>query len=375
MSPPRSRSIHTWRLPAAWVVSLTVPGAGASWSAPYQLVTLPAHKRPVPRASPRPPRRPRSTGTPSTTWYAPARPPRPSRTSRPFSRATHPTKMLVKIRDSYGAGSFLRLDDDPATRPYADALLTLMAAASQRQAQDPARLEQFANGLLGTAAEQQYAIEELRKAGADAVPALVEKLQQPGLDAVDKASLVDGMSRLRALGRARLWSPRLTRPTPTSRPTPPRRSAASATPGLCPSWPTRPARPMTPCCEQPARQAIERITGRSFAGQTRSPVATLLDEAQPLPDPQGQSRRRPCSALDLARPRSPSANDIPPARPRASSASGFAQQALELDPENREAQTLLVALAIQKEVEKHRNRPLSLEPVQWRVSARTPASP
>src|SRR5438067_1592635 len=38
----------------------------------------------------------------------------------------------VAIRDRYGPGSFLRLDDDPATRPFARPLVDALAVAAPR---------------------------------------------------------------------------------------------------------------------------------------------------------------------------------------------------------------------------------------------------
>ena len=266
-----------------------------------------------------------------------------------FLQSNPSDDVLVKIRDSYGVGSFLRLDDDPATRPYTERLVTLMAAASQRQARDPARLDKFASGLLGTTAEQQYALEELRKAGADAVPALVRKLQQPGLDAADKASIVDGMSRLRRSAVPPLVAT-LDSPNANLAADAAEALGALATPAPCPSWPTPPPRPMTPCCGSPP-------AGPSNASQA------VPTRARPV------RRSPPCSARgrrylthqgklegDLVRlwtwqGQEPVANDIPPGEAEGQLGVRFARHALELDPENREGQALLVALAIQKEAE------------------------
>src|SRR5690349_3803920 len=50
---------------------------------------------------------------------------------------------LLKIRDRYGAGSVLRLDDYPETRPLAKRVVDLLAAAQQRNATRPERINAF----------------------------------------------------------------------------------------------------------------------------------------------------------------------------------------------------------------------------------------
>ena len=85
---------------------------------------------------------------------------------------------LIEIRDRYGAGSILRLDDDPATRQYAQPLVDKLAAAARRHATQPERIARFVAALTRTTEEQDYAVARLREAGPYAVPFLVEALER-----------------------------------------------------------------------------------------------------------------------------------------------------------------------------------------------------
>ena len=104
--------------------------------------------RPSARPGPRPrelrqgARRPRwSSGTRPTTSSAPARPSRRSRTSNAFLKAKPDDATLLQIRDRYGVGSVLRLDDDPATRPLRQAARSTGSAAGRAAERDPARAD------------------------------------------------------------------------------------------------------------------------------------------------------------------------------------------------------------------------------------------
>jgi HEAT repeat protein len=103
---------------------------------------------------------------------------------------------LLEVRDRYGVGSILRLQDSPATRARARPLLNLLAEASRREATNPSRLRRLANALAATPQEQDYAVERLREARALAVPPLIRVLADKGLSAEARARVVAGMGRL-----------------------------------------------------------------------------------------------------------------------------------------------------------------------------------
>ncbi len=113
-----------------------------------------------------------------------------------FQKSQPSDATLVAIRDRYGSGSFLRLDDDPATRPFLKPLVDALAAASHRYATHPDRIARAIAELTGSPEEQDYAVRRLREAGPYAVPPLVEALRKPGLSPEDREHLIRNMGRL-----------------------------------------------------------------------------------------------------------------------------------------------------------------------------------
>ena len=77
---------------------------------------------------------------------------------------------LIQIRDKFGTGSLLRLEDDPATRKYAQPLVEKLTEAARRHAVHPDRIARFVAALSKSTEEQEYAIARLKEAGPYAVP-------------------------------------------------------------------------------------------------------------------------------------------------------------------------------------------------------------
>ena len=74
-----------------------------------------------------------------------------------FQKSQPDDATLVAVRDRYGAGSFLRLDNHPATQPFARPLSDALAAAARRYATRPDRIARFIADLTQTPEEQDYA--------------------------------------------------------------------------------------------------------------------------------------------------------------------------------------------------------------------------
>ena len=113
-----------------------------------------------------------------------------------FQRSQPDDATLVGLRNRYGSGSFLRLDDDPATRPFVQPLVDALVAASRRYATDPDRVARVIAELTRSPEEQDYAVRRLREAGPHAVPFLVDALRRPGLSDGEREYLVRNMGRL-----------------------------------------------------------------------------------------------------------------------------------------------------------------------------------
>jgi hypothetical protein len=187
---------------------------------------------------------------------------------------------LLQIRDRYGVGSILRLDDSPETRAQSRALVAMLGAATQRHATRPDRLARFIAALTGSVAEQDYAVERLREAGPYALAPLLKALDRPGLGLADRATMVRNLARLgrpvvppliatldggdarlvadaaEALGR--IGDPRAV---------PPLVSLAARSPATSPSLAA-------------VRDAIRHLTGRPPESQPWSPVRLLTGEAR-----------------------------------------------------------------------------------------------
>ncbi len=261
-----------------------------------------------------------------------------------FLKSNPTDDQLLEIRDQYGAGSILRLDDYPATQALATPLLEQFNAASQRQARDPERMRRFVLGLAGTAEEQQYAVEQLRRAGPHAVPAVVDALSRAELDPVDHAQIVQNV--------ARLGPPVLPALVTVLDSEDPRLAADAAyalgrlgDPRAIPFLSYYAGTPHETVVREPAREAIARISGQSYAAQTRAAAGRLADEA----------RRYVTHSVPFSGPEvelwtwqdgRPSPRDVSTDQAERYLGGRFARQALELDPTQAGAQVSLAALVL-----------------------------
>jgi CheY-like chemotaxis protein len=83
---------------------------------------------------------------------------------------------LVDIEEAEGMSIFLRLLQIPQLRDEAKPLLERVNAAVRKHVGDPGRIAKYIKNLSATPEERAYAIVELRRSGAAAVPQLVEAL-------------------------------------------------------------------------------------------------------------------------------------------------------------------------------------------------------
>ena len=272
-----------------------------------------------------------------------------------FLKSNPDDATLIQVRDRYGVGSILRLQDYPATRDLAEPLLGKLSEAARRHATARAdrpvhrRPDQDARGagIRRRAAPRGRAVR-----GPAALAGVVKK---PASSAEDRALLVRNMGRLdrpavpaliaaldapdprlaadaaEALGR--IGDPRAV----------PALTALAAVPG--PPAPPRPA--------HAARRAVERITGAAFRARSRS-------------RPRGCSRTRPgATSIHAVRfPGDPVAvwawdpaaqAPAPKSMARAEAESYFglklARAALAIDPSDRPAQVVLLGLALEDAID------------------------
>lgn len=103
-----------------------------------------------------------------------------------FLDASPSDKDFLEVEARFGAATFLKLrnvarwDDNPAAdadaKKTADAIIAASVAANRRLNQDPARIARFVRNLGASAAEQEFAVDQLKLAKEAAVPVLVGEL-------------------------------------------------------------------------------------------------------------------------------------------------------------------------------------------------------
>ena len=196
-----------------------------------------------------------------------------------FMKSKPDDTTLIAIRNRYGPGSILRLNDDAATRPFAQPMAEAMVAAAHKYATRPERIAQFVSELTRTPEEQDYAVRHLREAGPDAIPFLVEALARPDLSADDRRLIVRNMGRL-----DRSVIPALA--AVLDSPDPVLAADAATALGMIGDKEAIPfltfpaASPEAPPAVRAAAQAaIARLTGQPFSAQPRKPAQVLTDAA------------------------------------------------------------------------------------------------
>lgn len=266
-----------------------------------------------------------------------------------FQKAQPDDATYVAIRDRFGAGSFLRLDNDPATRPFARPLSDALAAASRRYATQPDRMARLIAELTESEEEQGYALRRLSEAGPYAVPPLIEALRGPGLSREDHDILVRNIGRLQPSA-----VPPLAAVLDGTEPALAADAAAAlgsiGDPSAVPFLTFAAASPTSPALVRAAAQsAIARLTGRPFSAQPRPPAALLTDAAWSYHRARVETPDETVVlwSWDDAR-KIPAPREVTPGEARSTLGLHFARQALRLDPANRSAQVAQLSLAIER---------------------------
>ncbi len=270
-----------------------------------------------------------------------------------FTKAQVDEATMVAIRDKYGAGSILRLADDPATSKYTQPLAERLMEAVRRHAVQPERIVQAVAELTGTSEEQDYAVARLTEAGPYAVPALVEALKNPELTPAKRALLVHNMGRL-----DRTAVPAL---IPVLDSSDPRLAADAATalgaigdPRAIPflTYPASAAQ-FPPAVREAAQAAIGKLTGRSFALQPQSPAQVLTQAAWSFHRHQVEFPGDPVAVWVWDKDRK-----LPvPQAMKLGEAEGYlglrlATEAVQLQPLDHSARTALVSLSLEKAIDR-----------------------
>lgn len=89
---------------------------------------------------------------------------------------------ILELRERFGSGLLVRLQIDPTLATISKKLIDTANQAAHAKARDPNRIAEFIRALGKSASERAYAIDQLRLAGADAVPYLVRARKDRNLD-------------------------------------------------------------------------------------------------------------------------------------------------------------------------------------------------
>ncbi|WP_169973073.1 HEAT repeat domain-containing protein [Tautonia rosea] len=113
-----------------------------------------------------------------------------------FLAANPDDDTLIELRDRFGIGSILKLQDDPRTANQVVEILTRLNAAVRRNAQREDRIRRYVGLLTGSPLQQSEALTRLGESGPYAVPVLLEAIDAQPVDSPDRALLVANMGRL-----------------------------------------------------------------------------------------------------------------------------------------------------------------------------------
>ncbi|WP_152050825.1 HEAT repeat domain-containing protein [Tautonia marina] len=113
-----------------------------------------------------------------------------------FLAANPDDDTLLTLRDRFGIGSILKLQDDPRTADRVGEILSRLNAAVRRNAQREDRIRRYVGLLTGSPLQQSEALNRLGESGPYAVPVLLEAINALPPDSADRALLVANMGRL-----------------------------------------------------------------------------------------------------------------------------------------------------------------------------------
>ena len=103
--------------------------------------------------------------------------------------------MLIRLRDKYGTGDFLKLAVSKDLQPRSTNLLDRLNAAAKKQAEDPVFVDGLIQRLTQGPGQRDRAILELRNAGERVVPEILRQMSKPEM-ADQQDTLVISLTRM-----------------------------------------------------------------------------------------------------------------------------------------------------------------------------------
>ncbi|MBS0204161.1 MAG: HEAT repeat domain-containing protein [Planctomycetes bacterium] len=98
-----------------------------------------------------------------------------------FEAGSPDDEMLMKLRDKQGTAAFLKLARIKELQPLSTQLLDRLNAATRKQSEDPAFVDQLIGRLGQDPVQRELAIIELRNAGPRAVPQIIRQMGAPNM--------------------------------------------------------------------------------------------------------------------------------------------------------------------------------------------------
>ena len=257
----------------------------------------------------------------------------------------------IAIRDRYGAGSILRLDDDAAVRKYTEPLIKSFIAAIRKVARSPERMARFIAELTGTPEEQDFAARRLRESGSYAVPQLTAALVRPGLSEGDHALLVRNLGRLDGTAIPGLAA-MLESPEPSLAIDAATALGLIGDPAALPflAFPAAFPGERRPGVKQAAQTAFSRLTGRPFSAPAAARVLTAAAWAYHRHQVEFNDDPPVIWKWDAAK-GAPAPTETSPSAAEAALGLRFAREALRLNPLDHDAQVAQISLALEKSIE------------------------
>jgi HEAT repeats len=273
-----------------------------------------------------------------------------------FVKSKPDDSTLVGIRDRFGYNTFLKLNDDPGTLPFAQPITQALIDATRRYAVQPDRIARFVAELTQTPEEQDYAVRRLREAGPFAIPPLVAALEKPGLSSTDRDSLARNIAKLGRSAAPALIAT-LDSPDPVIATIAANALGSIGEPGAVPFLTFLAASTTTPAqLRSAAHSAIARLNRSSlaltgFPGQT--PAQTLTAAALRYHRHQVEFADGPVTIWTWDKDKNiPTPRDITRTEAEALFGLKLAREALRLDPTSVPAQVAQLSLALDKAIER-----------------------
>ncbi len=278
--------------------------------------------------------------------------------------------LLLKLRDKYGTGEFLKLTRIKQLRGKALGLAEKLSAASRKQAEDPEYADVLIAKLGADPVQRELAIRELKNLSEAAVPHLMRKLVNP-----DSPAQIDQI----VLAIGRIGQPAV---APTiaglEAPQPSVRLASLAALKLLKSsiatpylWHPAFFEGETPEIQRAAREALVRILSNSDRGSSRISAELAVNElrriARGLYGHEFELPLEDDGTVTIWTWNDEAGTVVktssPPERAQLLLSTRFAKQWLDLSPENPESQRMYLGSQLGWAVaEQGRNRPISTAP-------------